>query len=69
MHLDFRGKSSSNWNASRDESVETGDESVETRDESIEAGEKKHNNHVIILPEGARWFPLSVKSKINEYLN
>ena len=38
---------SSNRNASRDESVETGDESVETRDESIEAGEK-HNNHVII---------------------
>ena len=31
---------SSNRNASRDESVETGDESVETRDESIEAGEK-----------------------------
>ena len=30
---------SSNRNASRDESVETGDESVETGDESIEAGE------------------------------
>ena len=38
---------SSNRNASRDESVETGDESVETGDESVEAGEK-HNNHVII---------------------
>ena len=42
------GEGSSNVNASRDESVETGDESVETRDESIEAGEKR-NNHVIIL--------------------
>ena len=31
---------SSNRNASRDESVETGDESVETGDESIEAGGK-----------------------------
>ena len=41
MHLDCRGEGSSNRNASRDESVETGDESVETRgDESIEAGEK-----------------------------
>ena len=47
VHLDCRGEGSSNRNASRDESVETGDESVETRDESIEAGEK-HNNHVII---------------------
>ena len=46
MHLDCRGEGSSNRNASRDESVETGDESVETRDESIEAGEK-HSNHVI----------------------
>ena len=34
------GVVSSNRNASRDESVETGDESVETRDESVEAGEK-----------------------------
>ena len=41
------GGGSSNRNASRDESVETGDESVETRDESIEAGEND-NNHVII---------------------
>ena len=41
------GEGTSNRNASRDESVETGDESVETRDEPIEAGEK-HNNHVII---------------------
>ena len=48
VHLDCRGEGSSNRNASRDESVETGDESVETRDESIEAG-KKHNSHVIIL--------------------
>ena len=47
VHLDCRGKGTSNRNASRDESVETGDVSVETRDESIEAGEK-HNNHVII---------------------
>ena len=38
--LDCRGEGSSNRNASRDESVETGDESVETGDESIEAGEK-----------------------------
>ena len=48
VYLDCRGRVvSSNRNASRDESVETGDESVETGDESIEAGEK-HNNHVII---------------------
>ena len=40
LHLDCRGEGSSNRNASRDESVETGDESVETGDESIEAGEK-----------------------------
>ena len=40
VHLDCRGEGSSNRNASRDESVETGDESVETGDESIEAGEK-----------------------------
>ena len=40
VHLDCRGEGSSDRNASRDESVETGDESVETRDESIEAGEK-----------------------------
>ena len=46
MHLDFRGKGSSNRNASSDESVETGDESVETRDESIEVGEK---NSTIML--------------------
>ena len=30
---------------------------------------KKHNNHVIILPKGARRVPLSLESKINEYLN
>ena len=47
VHLDCRGEGSSNRNASRDESVETGDESVETGDESIEAGEKR-NKHVII---------------------
>ena len=41
------GGGSSNRNASRDESLETGDESVETGDESVEAGEK-HNNRVII---------------------
>ena len=29
VHLDCRGKGSSNRNASRDESVETGDESIE----------------------------------------
>ena len=41
VHLDcIGGEGSSNSNASRDESVETGDESVETGDESIEAGEK-----------------------------
>ena len=40
VHLDCRGEGSSNRNASRDESVETGDESVETGDESIEAGVK-----------------------------
>ena len=40
VHLDYRGEGSSNRNASRDESVETGDESVETRDDSIEAGGK-----------------------------
>ena len=38
--FDCRGESSSNRNASRDESVEAGDKSVETGDESIEAGEK-----------------------------
>ena len=37
VHLDCRGEGSSNRNASRDESVETGDESVETGDESIES--------------------------------
>ena len=40
MHLDYRGEGSSDRNASRGESVETGDESVETWDESIEAGGK-----------------------------
>ena len=42
VHLDCRGGGgcSSNRNASRNESVETGDESVETGDESIEAEEK-----------------------------
>ena len=40
VHLDCKGEGSSNRNASRDESVETGDESVEAGDESIEAGEK-----------------------------
>ena len=39
VHLDCRGKGSSNRNASRDEFVETGYESVEAGDESIEAGE------------------------------
>ena len=41
MHLDCRGGGgggSSDRNASRDNSVETGDESVVSRDESIEAG-------------------------------
>ena len=46
VHLDCRGEGSSNRNASRDESVETGDESVKTRDESIEAGEK---NTTVVL--------------------
>ena len=49
VHLDFRGEGSSNRNAVRDESVETGDESVETGDESIEAREKKHSNHDIYI--------------------
>ena len=40
VHLDCKGEGSSNRNASRDESVETGYESVEAGDESIEAGEK-----------------------------
>ena len=40
VHLDCRGEGSSNRNASRDESGETGDEFVKTRDEYIEAGEK-----------------------------
>ena len=48
VHLDCRGEGSSNRNASRDESVETGDESVETGDESVEAG-GKHNNRVIMM--------------------
>ena len=48
VHLDCRGEGSSNRNARKDESVETGDESVETRDEYIEAGEKQ-SNHVIIV--------------------
>ena len=42
-----RGGGSSNRNAIRDESVETGDESVETTDEAIKAREK-YNNHVIM---------------------
>ena len=58
VHLDCRGEGSSNRNASRDESVETGDESVETGDESIEAGEK-HNNHFIILYRYSIVIPLS----------
>ena len=41
VHLDCKGEGSSNRNASRDESVETGDESFKTRDESIKAKEKK----------------------------
>ena len=49
VHLDCRGKVSSNRNASRDESVETTDESVEAGDKSIEAGEKTqqscYNSH------------------------
>ena len=45
--IDWGPQGSSNMNASRDESVETGDESVEAGDESIEAGEK-YNNHVMI---------------------
>ena len=45
---------SSNRNASRDESVETGDEYVEAGDESIEAGEK-HNNHVINIEYSYAW--------------
>ena len=52
MHLDCRGEGSSNRNASRDESVETGDESVEAGDESVEAGEKTqqscHNTYQYI---------------------
>ena len=44
VHLDCRGEGSSNRNAGRDESVETGDESVETKDESIEAGGKAHQS-------------------------
>ena len=44
VHLNYRGQGSSNRNASRDESVETGYESVETGDESIEAGVKTHQS-------------------------
>ena len=40
VHLNCRGEVSSNRNATRDESVETGDESIEARE--------NHNNHVII---------------------
>ena len=40
VHLDCRGEGSSNRNAGRDESVETGDESVDAGDESVEAGER-----------------------------
>ena len=47
VHLDLRGEGSSNRNASKDESSETGDECVDTRDESIEDGEKP-NNHAIM---------------------
>ena len=47
VYLDCRGEGSSNMNASKEESVETGDESVETKDESIGTGEK-HNNHIIM---------------------
>ena len=52
VHLDCRGEGSSNRNASRDESVETGDESVEAGDESIEAGEKTQQScyNVISMP-------------------
>ena len=53
VHFDCRGEGSSNRNASRDESVETGDESVETGDKSIEAGEKTpqscYNSGQIVL--------------------
>ena len=45
VHLDCRGEGSSNRNASRDESVDTGDESVEAGDESIEAGEKTQQSY------------------------
>ena len=55
VHLDCRGEGSSNGNASRDESVETGDESVETGDESVEAGEK-HNNHVMIFNSSTHFY-------------
>ena len=58
VHLDRRGEGSSNRNASRDESVETGDESVEAGDESIEAGEK-HNNHVIMNNNDGIWSHLT----------
>ena len=44
VHSDCRGEGSSNRDAGRDESVETGDESVETKDESIEAGGKAHQS-------------------------
>ena len=40
------GKGSSNRDASRDESVETGDESVEAG-MNLSKPAKKHNNHVI----------------------
>ena len=40
VHLDCKGEGSSNRNARRDESVETGDESVETGDKTTEAGGK-----------------------------
>ena len=39
VHLACLGDGSSNMNASRDESVETGDESVDTGDESVESVE------------------------------
>ena len=55
VHLDCRGEGSSNRNASRDESVETGDESVETGDESIEAGEKTPQSCYNFKPSRFGW--------------
>ena len=64
VHLDCSGEGSSNRNASRDESVETGDESVETGDESIEAGEK-HHNHVIISHTSLHWVGQNIDLSLN----